>query len=126
MPLTQFRTRLSAGLMPLIAAAATLSAHQAATPAPPATDEKSAAVHRISASFSCQGGRKIQAQFVTGARPSVTLTLSDGRHLILPQALSGSGARYANPDESVVFWNKGRTAFINEGSKQTYSGCLQD
>jgi membrane-bound inhibitor of C-type lysozyme len=25
-----------------------------------------------------------------------------------------------------VFWNKGRTAFITEGSKQTYSGCLQD
>jgi membrane-bound inhibitor of C-type lysozyme len=39
--------------------------------------------------------------------------------------LSGSGARYANSDETFVFWNKGDTAFITEGNgKETYSGCV--
>ena len=49
--------------------------------------------------------------------------LSDGRALSLPQTLSGSGARYANADESIVFWNKGRAAFIDERGKPSYSGC---
>jgi membrane-bound inhibitor of C-type lysozyme len=40
--------------------------------------------------------------------------------------LSGSGARYANKDESFVFWNKGDTAFITEGAsgEETYSDCV--
>ena len=39
--------------------------------------------------------------------------------------MSGSGARYANKDETFVFWNKGDTAFVTEGNdgKDTYSGC---
>ncbi len=54
------------------------------------------------------------------------LKLSDGRSLSLPQVMSGSGARYANKDESFVFWNKGDTAFITEGAagQETYSGCV--
>jgi membrane-bound inhibitor of C-type lysozyme len=46
--------------------------------------------------------------------------------LSLPQAMSGSGARYANKDESFVFWNKGNTAFITEGAagEETYSDCV--
>ena len=43
----------------------------------------------------------------------------------MPQAMSASGARYANKDETFVFWNKGDTAFVTEGKdgKDTYSGC---
>jgi len=81
--------------------------------------------HTISASFSCDGGKKIQAVFITGSQPSVQLSLSDGRQIELPQATSASGARYANRDESFVFWNKGRTAFIEEAGKSTYTGCMQ-
>jgi membrane-bound inhibitor of C-type lysozyme len=55
----------------------------------------------------------------------VELTLSDGRTLALPQVMSASGARYANHDESFVFWNKGRTAFVEEAGQQTYNGCVQ-
>ncbi len=51
------------------------------------------------------------------------LSLSDGRKILLPQAMSGSGARYANKDETFVFWNKGNTSFIEEGGKTTYAGC---
>ncbi|MEI7480174.1 MAG: DUF333 domain-containing protein [bacterium] len=43
--------------------------------------------------------------------------------MTLPQVISASGARYANTDESFVFWNKGDTAFVNEGDKQTYVDC---
>ena len=68
-------------------------------------------------------GKTIDASFYAD---SVNLKLSDGRSLKLPQAMSGSGARYANKDESWVFWNKGDTAFITEGAdgKETYSGCV--
>jgi membrane-bound inhibitor of C-type lysozyme len=45
--------------------------------------------------------------------------------LYLPQTISASGARYANDDESVVFWNKGDTAFMTEGASAhiTYKDC---
>ena len=58
-------------------------------------------------------------------RNSVDLKLSDGRSLKVPQAMSASGARYANKDETFVFWNKGDTAFVTEGKdgKEAYSGC---
>ena len=77
--------------------------------------------------FSCDEGKAIEAVF---ARNSVQLTLSDGRSLILPQAISASGASYANTDGSFVFWNKGLparagdTAFIQENGVLTYKGCV--
>lgn len=74
------------------------------------------------ATFKCQGGKSIEATFYAN---SVNLKLSDGRSLTVPQAMSASGARYANKDETFVFWNKGDTAFVTEGKdgKETYSGC---
>ena len=75
------------------------------------------------ASFKCQDGKTIEASFYTDR---VDLKLSDGRALSVPQAMSASGARYANSDESFVFWNKGDTAFVTEGKDgtQTYSDCV--
>ncbi|HET7714586.1 MAG TPA: MliC family protein [Bauldia sp.] len=75
------------------------------------------------ASFTCNLGKTIEAHFYSDF---VQLQLSDGRSMRLPQALSGSGARYATADESIVFWNKGNTAFITEGDPavDTYSGCI--
>lgn len=72
--------------------------------------------------FKCQAGKSIDAIFYAN---SVSLKLSDGRSLMVPQAMSASGARYANKDETFVFWNKGDTAFVTEGKdgKETYSGC---
>lgn len=74
--------------------------------------------------FACTEHKNIEATFVTGARSSVTLALSDGRTLSLPQMRSASGARYANKDERVVFWNKGDSAFLDEEGKTTYVGCV--
>ena len=78
----------------------------------------------VQARFHCQGGRTIDAVFSNGARSSVSLALSDGRSISLPQAESGSGARYANAGDRVVFWNKGNTAFVEEDGKATYQDCV--
>jgi membrane-bound inhibitor of C-type lysozyme len=74
----------------------------------------------ITAEFFCDKDQTISAIFKTR---SVSLVLSDGRKVDLPQAISGSGARYANADESFVFWNKGDTAFIQEGELYTFENC---
>ena len=71
--------------------------------------------------FTCDGGESLKAAFSDG---SVRLALSDGRGLSLPRAISADGARYANPNESFVFWNVGDTAFIQENGAETYSGCI--
>ena len=74
------------------------------------------------ATFKCADDKSIEATFYAD---SVALKLSDGRSLKLPQVTSGSGARYANADESFVFWNKGNTAFVTEGAVEamTYADC---
>ena len=76
--------------------------------------------------FVCSGRKQVQATFYPGTDRQVDLRLSDGRRLSVPRALSASGARYATADESFVFWNKGKTAFITEGSpdRETYSNCV--
>jgi membrane-bound inhibitor of C-type lysozyme len=76
-----------------------------------------------SATFKCGDGKSIAATFYAD---EVDLKLSDGRSMKVPQAMSGSGARYANKDETFVFWNKGDTAFVTEGKDEamTYSDCV--
>ena len=77
----------------------------------------------VRARFTCSDGKAIDAIFHNGPQSRVRLALSDGRHLVLPQTRSGSGARYANAGESIVFWNKGDTAFIEEDGRTTYRDC---
>lgn len=55
---------------------------------------------------------------------TVVLVLDDGRSLVLPQTLSASGIRYANEDESIIFWSVGSTAFITESDIKTYNNCV--
>ena len=50
------------------------------------------------------------AQFADDTE-NVLLMLDGGRHE-LERAVSASGARYVNEDESIVYWAKGRKAFI--------------
>lgn len=72
--------------------------------------------------FRCDVGKSIHAVFYKHA---VHVALSDGPELFLPQTISASGVRYADDSESIVFWNKGNTAFVTQGdlNNQTYSGC---
>ena len=43
--------------------------------------------------------------------------------MTLPQAMSADGGRYANKAETIVFWNKGRGAFVQEDGRTTYADC---
>jgi membrane-bound inhibitor of C-type lysozyme len=73
--------------------------------------------------YACNGGKTIDATYY---EEKVDLTLSDGRSVSLPQAMSGSGTRYANADESFVFWSKGNDAFVTEGDPDnpTFADCV--
>ena len=62
-----------------------------------------------SATYFCKNNKFISGTFRDA---KVDLVLSDRRKLSLLQVISASGARYANINESFVFWNKGNTAFI--------------
>lgn len=79
--------------------------------------------------FACDAGKSVTATFHLPADADVTLALSDGRNMTLPHAMSADGARYANANESIVFWNKGNGAFITEGvgdnSTTTYANCVE-
>jgi membrane-bound inhibitor of C-type lysozyme len=93
------------------------------------TKQPDEASSSISTLFTCKDSKSITAVFsAPTASSSVELTLSDGRTFTLPQAISASGARYANTDETFVFWNKGDTAFITEGVKklETYTDCMAE
>lgn len=75
----------------------------------------------IKAVFACPDSKAIYAEF---SKNKVNLILSDGRTLALPQAISASGARYADKNENFVFWNKGNGAFIEEKGSTTYKDCV--
>ncbi|MDD5098663.1 MAG: MliC family protein [Candidatus Pacebacteria bacterium] len=75
----------------------------------------------ITATFNCAGEKIIFVKFLSRG---AIVYLKD-RELVLPQTISASGARYANADESIVFWNKGNTAFIQENGAVTYSDCVE-
>jgi len=87
--------------------------------------------------FLCKNNKTIDATFYQGKEVpvepgqmpipsgSVKIILSDGRNFDLSQTISASGARYANNDESFVFWNKGNGAFILENNAETdYTDCV--
>lgn len=99
--------------------------HELSAPPTPDTPPAAPPTAPITATFTCPSGASVTATFYSGDEPHVALTLSDGRTLSVPQALSASGARYATPDESFVFWNKGDSAFITEGGTTTvYTDCV--
>lgn len=87
--------------------------------------------------FSCDGGKTITATFrksdpIPAANPgdpptptgSVSLVLPDGKQVTLKQTLSADGVRYANSDDSFVFWIKGDSALVQiHGSEEEYANC---
>ncbi len=87
--------------------------------------------------YNCAGGKTIAATFYEGeqktAAPgqptvptgSVKIVLSDGRNFDLAQTISADGGRYANRDESFVFWDKGDTALVLEsGAEKDFKDCV--
>ena len=83
-------------------------------------------VEFVNVDYQCADGKTINAVFVVGLNTgSTTLNLSDNRTLALIQTVSASGTRYANADESVVFWSKGEMAWLEEAGTETYKDCAQ-
>jgi len=78
----------------------------------------------IRATFNCSGNKSMKVVFNTGKNGWVDVKLSDGRTLKLDVTASAGGARYANSDESVVFWNTGNTATLDEKGKTTFENCV--
>lgn len=56
----------------------------------------------------------------------VTFTSTTLGTMTLPHALSADGARYANADESIVFWNKGNSVFITQNGTIIFNGSTGD
>jgi len=89
-------------------------------------------------SYVCNVGRTIEAAYYRGeTKParssgqppipggSVALSLSDGRSMTLRQTISADGSRYANKDESFIFWSKGNGALVLENNQEkNYIGCI--
>ena len=65
--------------------------------------------------------KSVTAQFLTD---SMILKSADLGEVELPRAISGSGARYANSDESLVFWNKGDNATIYQKEQVIFEGSV--
>ncbi|MFA6437148.1 MAG: MliC family protein [Candidatus Paceibacterota bacterium] len=87
--------------------------------------------------YTCNGDKTINATFYKGeskqvepGQPpipsgSVKIILSDGRSLDLLQTISADGARYADSDESFIFWSKGDSALVLENNvEKDYVGCI--
>jgi len=56
---------------------------------------------------------------------NIKIILSDGRNFNLPQTISADGSRYANSDESFVFWSKGNGVLVLEDNvEKSYIGCV--
>ena len=86
--------------------------------------------------YICTDGKTLTASFYKGKdKPikkdempvpsgSLKLIFSDGRKMDLSQTISADGARYANNDESFVFWIKGNGARIYENNDVSSSQCI--
>lgn len=91
------------------------------------------------ATYQCADSHTIKAVFATkgpvkavlpGEPPVsngvVMLQLDAEAEITLPQVLSADGGRYANVDETLVFWSKGSGAMVLEnGVQTTYKNCIE-
>ena len=90
-----------------------------------------------SVTYICKDNKTIEASYYKGEAKvvkagempipsgSVKIILSDGRKLDLAQTVSADGGRYANNDESFIFWSKGNGALVLENNiEKSYIGCI--
>jgi membrane-bound inhibitor of C-type lysozyme len=108
-----------------IAGAGIWYAKSKASKSPPGRQSLSVAAQ---VTYICNDGETIEATFYKGqpkpiepGKPPVPsgrvkIVLSDGRNFDLPQTISADGSRYANSDESFVFWSKGDGALVRENN----------
>jgi membrane-bound inhibitor of C-type lysozyme len=78
-----------------------------------------AAAARKTLVYQCEGGQSFTVEFVDNAK--FALFTLNGETLKLPQAVSGSGARYS--DGHTTLWIKGDGAFVMVDDKITIKNC---
>ncbi len=109
-----------------------LGTKKSVVPLPPFSEGET-----VNVSYLCRDTKSIAARYVIGkAIPNtnpnlppmltglVTITLSDGRTISLPQTIRADGARYANADETILFWSKGNGVLFEEKGIQNYKNCI--
>lgn len=111
----------------------------AKAPAAPAGEEEAVARGANTVTYMCNENKYIDATFVesTSTSPAVKqgeapvpegkvqLAFSNGKAMELPRTISADGTRYANKDESLVFWSKGNGAVVLENDKEgEFAGCV--
>ncbi len=89
--------------------------------------------------YSCDEGRTITASYYKGEEApqpaegempmptgSVDVAIGEEATTTLSQTISADGARYANADESLVFWSKGDSALVmrNNSMDLDYTNCM--
>ena len=60
--------------------------------------------------YSAEDGASFRVHFADDTEH--VLLILNGERYPLERTISASGARYANEDESIVYWNKGKSAFV--------------
>lgn len=93
------------------------------------------------ATYSCDKGKTIAAAYYEGpAAPElksgepptptgwVEVSIGGAATTTLHQTISADGTRYANDDESLVFWSKGNTALIMRDNSMdlNYTNCTAE
>ena len=104
-------------------------------PSPVTTPASTAPINSMT--YVCNLDKKINAEFYAGTpvaqtegQPpvptgSVKLTFENGNTMTLNQTISADGGRYANSDESFIFWSKGNGAMVLQNNEEKdYSGCI--
>ncbi len=91
--------------------------------------------------YSCDADRHIAARYHAGTTTPVAeegvppvptgyvvVSFDHGEPVTLLQTLSASGVRYANEDESLVFWNKGNEVFVMRDGEvnSAYANCVSE
>lgn len=87
-----------------------------------ATQNKNEIAKQVSVSYS-NGTDSVKASF-DNKKGTVTFTHPSLGTVTLPQAISGSGARYANQDETIVFWEHQGEATITKNGAEVFKGLL--
>jgi membrane-bound inhibitor of C-type lysozyme len=114
------RSILTISLMVGLAACNRSPAEQEATASGPAVQSASS---MEKASYSCENGMKILAEYANGSDDKSTAKLEiSGNSYMLVSAISASGARYTTmngmkPDKALEWWTKGDRGTLSDGPK---------
>lgn len=107
---------------------------------PPTGGGEPAATLQKSVTYRCDGAKTIAADYYVGpAVPapmpneppvptgSVKVAIGEEPTTTLMQTISADGVRYANADESLVFWSKGNEALVmrNNVMDPAYANCTE-